>query len=96
MSATPAFNVPALEARDLGVRFGDAAILHGITLALPRARWTSIVGPNGAGKSTLLKAMAGLLPHSGTSVLLGQPLPDWPHRQRAQQLSWLGQNEASG
>ncbi|MCK6426923.1 MAG: ABC transporter ATP-binding protein [Burkholderiaceae bacterium] len=96
MSTLPASHTPALEAQRLGVRFGDTAILHDITLALPRARWTSIVGPNGAGKSTLLKAMAGLLPHSGTSALLGQSLPDWPHRQRAQHLSWLGQNEASG
>jgi len=96
VSATLASHTPALEVRDLGVRLGDATILHGITLALPRARWTCIVGPNGAGKSTLLKAMAGLLPHSGTSALLGRPLPEWPHRQRAQHLSWLGQNEVSG
>lgn len=96
MNATTAAHTPALEARDLGVRFGDTTILHGISLVLPRARWTSIVGPNGAGKSTLLKAMAGLLPHIGTAALLGRPLHDWPHRQRARHLSWLGQNEASG
>lgn len=86
----------ALEACELSVRFGQIDILHSITLALPRARWTSIVGPNGAGKSTLLKAMAGLLPHNGNAALLGRPLSDWPNRQRAQQLAWLGQNEASG
>ena len=86
----------AIEARTLSARLGDTEILHGITLALPRARWTSIVGPNGAGKSTLLKALAGLLPHSGEVALLGRPLADWPHRQRAQQLAWLGQNESSG
>ncbi len=87
---------PALEVRDLGVSFGNAPVLRGVSLALPLARWTSIVGPNGAGKSTLLKAMAGLLPHSGTTALLGQPFADWEHRQRAQKLAWLGQNEASG
>lgn len=86
----------ALEARDLCVRLGSTDILQGISLALPRARWTSIVGPNGAGKSTLLKALAGLLAHRGTTVLLGRALSDWPHRQRAKHLSWLGQNEASG
>jgi iron complex transport system ATP-binding protein len=86
----------ALDTRDLHARLDGAAILHGITLALPRARWTSIVGPNGAGKSTLLKALAGLLPHTGTIALLGRPLADWPHRQRARQLAWLGQNESSG
>ena len=69
--------------------------MHDISLALPRARWTSIVGPNGAGKSTLLKVLAGLLAHCGEVALLGQPLAGLRHRRRAQQLSWLGQNESS-
>ena len=94
---TDAVHAPAaaLEARDLSARLGEAEILHDITLALPSGRWTCIVGPNGAGKSTLLKALAGLLPHRGSVALLGRPLADWSSRQRAQQLSWLGQNEGS-
>jgi iron complex transport system ATP-binding protein len=85
----------AIVARGLTARLGEAEILHDISLALPRGRWTCVVGPNGAGKSTLLKALAGLLPHRGSVALLGRPLADWPGRQRAQQLSWLGQNEGS-
>ena len=85
----------AIEVRDLSARLGDAPILHRISLSLHAGRWTSIVGPNGAGKSTLLRCLAGLLPHSGEVALLGRSLADWPSRQRAQQLSWLGQNEAS-
>ena len=96
MNATVGVSSAAIEAHDLSARLGDTEILHSITLALPRARWTSIVGPNGAGKSTLLKALAGLLPHSGQVALLGRPLTDWPNRSRAQQLAWLGQNESSG
>jgi hypothetical protein len=42
----------------------------------------------------LLKVLAGLLPHSGTVTLLGQPLAALPGAQRAQQLAWLGQNES--
>lgn len=86
----------AIEVRDLSARLGDAEILHGVNLSLPLGRWTSIVGPNGAGKSTLLKTLAGLLPHGGGVTLMGRPLGDWPHRLRAQQLAWLGQNESSG
>lgn len=69
--------------------------MHDIALALPQASWTSIVGPNGAGKSTLLKVLAGVLPHSGEVVLLGQPLSSLRGRKRAQLMSWLGQNENS-
>ena len=70
-------------------------MLHGISLALPRARWTSIVGPNGAGKSTLLKVLAGLLPHRGEVRLLGLPMAAMRGRERARKLSWLGQNESA-
>jgi len=80
----------------LGNGATKAEVLHGIDLNLPVGRWTSIVGPNGAGKSTLLKVLAGLLPHSGTVDLLGQPLHSLPNRTRARQLAWLGQNESSG
>ena len=86
----------ALEARDIRASLGNKPVLHGIDLALPSGRWTSVVGPNGAGKSTLLKVLAGLLPRSGEVQLLGHPLASLTGRQRAVQLSWLGQNEASG
>ncbi|MDR3370304.1 ABC transporter ATP-binding protein [Rhodoferax sp.] len=86
----------AIQAVDIGACIGNVEILHDISLSLPQGRWTSIVGPNGAGKSTLLKVLAGLLPHSGSVRLLGQDLHSLPHRQRAQQLAWLGQNESSG
>lgn len=88
-------NSIAINARAICAKLGNDEILHNISLALPRARWTSIVGPNGAGKSTLLKALAGLLPHSGEVALLGQPMAALRGRERAQQLSWLGQNESS-
>ena len=85
----------AINARRICAKLGNNEILHDISLALPRARWTSVVGPNGAGKSTLLKALAGLLAHSGQVALLGQPMADMRGRDRARQLSWLGQNESS-
>ncbi len=87
----------ALRARGLTVHLQRAAVLRGIDLDVPAARWTSIVGPNGAGKSTLLKALAGLLAHGslqGEVCLLGQPLRTLPARARARQMAWMGQNEA--
>ncbi|WP_296443861.1 ABC transporter ATP-binding protein [Rhodoferax sp. UBA5149] len=86
----------AIDAHSIRARLGNVQVLNGIDLALPAGRWTSIVGPNGAGKSTLLKVLAGLLPHTGTVALLGQPMATLPGRLRAQQLAWLGQNEVTG
>ena len=85
----------ALRAQELGVRRQDAWVLRDVGLTLAAGRWTAIVGPNGAGKSTLLQALAGLLPAEGRVELLGRALADWPRRELARQLAWLGQDEAA-
>ncbi len=92
---TGAIHSIAVSAHNITARLGKAQVLDGISIDFGCARWTSIVGPNGAGKSTLLKVLAGLIPFSGTVTLLGQPIQTLNARQRAQQLSWLGQNESS-
>jgi iron complex transport system ATP-binding protein len=84
----------AIGARLSSVRLQGHEILRDIALALPAARWIAIVGPNGAGKSTLLRALVGLIASEGQILLHGRPLPDWPARERARMLAWLGQNEA--
>jgi iron complex transport system ATP-binding protein len=85
----------ALRLHDVHVSLAGQEVLHGIDMSLVAGRWTSIVGPNGAGKSTLLKAMAGLLSVTGRVFLLDQALMAMERKQRAQQLSWLGQNESA-
>jgi iron complex transport system ATP-binding protein len=85
----------ALSTRLHSVRLQGHEVLHDITLALPAGRWSAIVGPNGAGKSTLLRALSGLIPAQGEIELLQRPLRQWPTKERARALSWLGQNEAS-
>lgn len=86
----------ALQTLQLQVSAGRQRLLHGVDVQLPAQQWTAIVGPNGAGKSTLLRALAGLLPQhawQGQIALQGRPLQDWPRRERARMLSWMGQNE---
>ena len=85
----------ALRLHDVHVSLAEQEVLHGIDLSFVAGRWTSIVGPNGAGKSTLLKAMAGLLSVTGRIFLFDQALMAMDRKQRAQQLSWLGQNETA-
>jgi iron complex transport system ATP-binding protein len=88
-------NSIALGAYSIKASLGNSLILRGIDLELAAGQWTSIVGPNGAGKSTLLKCLAGVLAHAGRITLWGQDLHSLPHRERARQLAWLGQNETS-
>jgi iron complex transport system ATP-binding protein len=85
----------ALRLRDVHVSLAGQEVLHGIDMSFAAGRWTSIVGPNGAGKSTLLKAIAGLLPVAGRVFLFDQELISMSRKARAQQLSWLGQNEST-
>lgn len=86
-------SAPALQAREVGVSLGGVPVLRGVSLAVRAGTWTAVVGPNGAGKSTLLQVLAGLQACSGQVELLGRPLAAWRHRERAAQLSWLGQGE---
>jgi branched-chain amino acid transport system ATP-binding protein len=51
-----------LEVRDLNVFYGDAHVLHGVSLQVRAGETVGIVGANGHGKSTLLKAICGLIP----------------------------------
>jgi iron complex transport system ATP-binding protein len=85
----------ALQAQGLRVRLGDRWALDGVDVSIAAGRWTCVVGPNGAGKSTLLKALAGLVPHDGRVWWQGQDREQLSRRERAQQLSWLGQGEST-
>lgn len=51
--------------------YGDADILHGVSLRVEPGEIVVIVGPNGAGKSTALKAVFGLVKVRGGRIVLG-------------------------
>jgi len=53
---------PAVELRDVAVRFGGLDALKDVTLDIPAGAFAVIFGPNGGGKTTLLRVIAGLLP----------------------------------
>ncbi|WP_438003884.1 ABC transporter ATP-binding protein [Sorangium sp. So ce321] len=61
----------ALEVTDLATGYGEVQILWGVTLRLEPGKLTALVGSNGAGKTTLLRAVTGLLPAWGGSVMFG-------------------------
>jgi branched-chain amino acid transport system ATP-binding protein len=54
-------NTPILEARDICCRYGQNAVVHGVSLDVFPGELVAIVGSNGAGKSTIMRTIAGLM-----------------------------------
>jgi biotin transport system ATP-binding protein len=64
---------------DLRYRYGDVAVLDGLTLSIPDGQYCLLVGPNGSGKTTLVRHLNALLtPDSGTVTVDGTDVTDDP------------------
>ena len=63
----------AIELRDVSVSLGGARVVDGVSASVVAGEWLALIGPNGAGKTTLLRAVARLLPYSGSISLDGRP-----------------------
>jgi len=64
-----------LEIENLVVGYGNATVLHGLSLSVAPGEVVGVAGPNGAGKSTLLKVISGLLPRTADRLDFdGEPL----------------------
>ena len=82
-----------IETRGLSKRYGDALVVDGVTLNIPKGGFTSIIGPNGAGKSTLLSMISRLAPMSAGSVMVdGLDVTKTPGSVLAKRLSILRQD----
>src|ERR1700744_5790440 len=77
---------PALELRSVSAGYGASAVLHDVSISVPRSSVVALLGPNGAGKTTTLRVAAGLLrPASGTVVLGGKDASKAAPFRRARQ-----------
>ena len=61
---------PAVEVRDLHVRFGEIEAVTGVALEAYPGRATALLGRNGAGKSTTMRVLAGVVPPTSGTVLV--------------------------
>ena len=59
---------PLLHLDDVYSGYGDAEILHGLSMHVDESEIVAVVGPNGAGKSTAFKTIFGLLEPTGGTV----------------------------
>jgi iron complex transport system ATP-binding protein len=73
------------------VALSGRPILNGVSLSLPSRQLVALVGPNGAGKTTLLRALAGLVPSTGSIEIGGDRLSSLSLRERARRFGYLPQ-----
>ena len=75
--------VPCLELRDVGKRYGRRVVLEHVDLSIARGELVAVVGSSGSGKTTLISLMAGLvLPDAGRVFHDGLAI-DGPGPERA-------------
>ncbi|AEV81323.1 ABC transporter [Actinoplanes sp. SE50] len=90
--SSPGRETAAIAVADLAVRRDGALIVDNITLSVGEGEWVTVIGPNGAGKSTALRAVAGLLPFTGSVRLYGSPVDRLHRRDRAKAIAVVMQN----
>jgi branched-chain amino acid transport system ATP-binding protein len=68
-----------LSVENIHTYYGDAHVLHGVSLKVERGQIVTLLGRNGAGKSTTLKSIMGIVPvRFGNISLLGRKITSEP------------------
>ena len=77
--------------------YGEAHVLHGVSLEVERRKVVALLGRNGMGKSTLIRSVIGLQPpavHDGEILYRGESLRGLsPHRIAQKRIGLLDQEE---
>ena len=77
----------------LSAGYGEAVVLHGVSLVLNEGQTLALLGRNGTGKTTLINTLAGATrQHAGSITLGGRPLHTTPsHERAAAGIGWVPQ-----
>ena len=65
-----------LDIQNLQVCYGIHEAVSGVNMKIEEGSITAIIGSNGAGKTTIINAISGMVPHKGTILYNGKPLPE--------------------
>jgi len=66
-----------LEVSNVGLSYGDASVLRGVSFTLEQGEQALLLGPSGSGKSSLLNIICGLQTADSGAVTLGsEPVSD--------------------
>ena len=82
-----------ISATALKLRRGDAMVIDGLDLRLDAGNAVMITGKNGSGKTTMLRAMAGLLPIDGGTLIVNGMTHDAQRSAIMEQLIYIGHRD---
>ena len=84
---------PLLSLRQVSAGYGDAMVLHGVSLELAEHGSLAVLGRNGVGKSTLLLTIMGYTQLRGGGIFWrGRDISKMPPHQRAREgIGWVAQ-----
>ena len=82
-----------LRIESLSAGYGQAVILHDVSLSLAQGETLALLGRNGTGKTTLMNTIAGATrQHAGRIILNGEALHAMPsHARAAVGVGWVPQ-----
>ena len=86
-----------IAAEGLTVRYPGAErpALDAVSLEVPLGSLYSVLGPNGSGKSSLVRALMGVVPAQGGTVVMGdRPTGSWKRRELARSVGVVSQSES--
>ncbi|MGH3248223.1 MAG: ABC transporter ATP-binding protein [Trebonia sp.] len=66
-------------------------VIKEVSCAVKAGGWLALIGPNGAGKTTLIRALAGLVPYTGTVTLDAVDARAMKPKERARMLAYVPQ-----
>ncbi len=72
-----------LELQNIAKHFGETDVLNGVSIAIGRGEFITLLGPSGCGKTTTLRIIAGLeTPDAGRVLLGGKDVTDTAPNRR--------------
>ena len=82
-----------IRASGVGVTFGGVSVVSGVGFEAGPGALIGLIGPNGAGKTCLIRALADLVPFSGTVEIGGRPVHGIGRRALARTVAYLAQSQ---
>ncbi len=80
-----------IELREVSVTLGSNRVIGSLSASVETGEWVGLLGPNGAGKTTLIRAIAALVPHTGSVYVDGRPVASMSRREVSRLIALVPQ-----